>query len=96
MGTAHFLAQVRAVPVPDGGHRFPLAEPGSGGEYLVEPVRAQGLAGLGDRLGSVALDNPRTRLDVQRAPVDWSLIFCRSAQAACPVDRRASDVKAVE
>ena len=26
-------------PVPDGGHRLLLAEPGSGGERLAEPVR---------------------------------------------------------
>ena len=28
-----------AGPVPDGGHRLFLAEPGPGGEHLLEPVR---------------------------------------------------------
>lgn len=30
-----------AAPVADGGHRLPLAEPGAGGEHLLEPIRAE-------------------------------------------------------
>jgi hypothetical protein len=41
----------------DGGHRLVLAEPGASGVRLVEVVRAQRLADLGDQLVWV----PRTR-----------------------------------
>jgi hypothetical protein len=35
----------------DGGCCLALVEPGAGGEHLVEPVRPECLAGLGDQLG---------------------------------------------
>ena len=40
-----------AVLVTDDGYRLPLGECGAGGERLIEPVRAQRLAGLGYQLG---------------------------------------------
>ena len=39
------------APVPDGGDRLPLAEPGTVGERPIEPVRAKRLAALGHQLG---------------------------------------------
>src|SRR5262249_30983334 len=36
---------------PGGGYRLPLAEPGPGGERLVEPLRAERLAELGHQFG---------------------------------------------
>ena len=39
------------APAPHGGYRLPLAEPGAGGERLIEPVRAERLADLGYQLG---------------------------------------------
>jgi hypothetical protein len=40
-----------AAPVPDGGDRPPLAEPGAGGKRLIEPVHAKRLAALRHQLG---------------------------------------------
>jgi hypothetical protein len=37
-----------AAPALGGGHRLPLAQPGAGGERLVELVGSQGLADLVD------------------------------------------------
>src|SRR5262249_39294364 len=45
------LGRLGAVPTPGGGYRLPLAEPGPGGERLVELLRAERLAELGRQFG---------------------------------------------
>jgi DNA-binding CsgD family transcriptional regulator len=51
------------VAVAGGGHRLLSAEPGAGGEYLVEAVVSQRLADLRDELGLA----PQGRTDAQIA-----------------------------
>ena len=58
------VALCGSVPLADGRHCLAAVEPAAGGEFLVEPVRAQRLPDLGDGLSlPLPLERPRPQTD---------------------------------